>query len=142
MIGMLLDLLLAALLLGAIAFGMRLNRRLKALRDSQTDFVAAATQLNQSLGRAETALAEMRAAGRDAEGALMERVDEARLMLKRLHEAMERTKAAPRPAAEAQARVTPLSAARLHARTDDELFEADESVPQMLARIRAAGGVR
>lgn len=95
MIGIVLDLLLAGLLLGALFFGVRLNARLKALRDSQAGFAAAAMELNGAIGRAEAGLAEMRLASREAEAGLMERVDEARLMLRRLHDIMERAKSSP-----------------------------------------------
>lgn len=89
----------------------------------------------------------------------MERVDEARLILKRLHEAMDKARALPRSIEE---RVAPAPAApvqredrtgglvrlqdrlpeaapalRSRARIDDDLFAEDESVPQILERLRA-----
>ena len=183
MIGVVLDLLLAGLLTGALFFGVRLNARLKALRDSQAGFAAAALELNGAIARAESGLAEIRMASREAEQGLMERVDEARLMVKRLHEIMERasrcspaergswqpgaarlTEGAPPPPPGAPSvsalsrRATSLAlsgagedqvvelkdrlpqAARSRARIDDELFIEDETVPQMLQRLRAGVG--
>ena len=157
-IGIVLDLVLAGLLLGALFFGMRLNARLKSLRDSQAGFAAAALELNQAMARAEAGLSEMRAATRQAEDGLMERVDEARLILKRLNESMEKARTLPRaieeraPVMTAPAERDDLAGGvvRLHdrapeaapalrsrARVDDDLFAEDESIPQILERIRA-----
>ncbi len=67
MIGMLMDAVLMLLLVGAIAFGIRLERRLKVLRDGQLAFAGAVTELNQAAGRAEAALASLRASGQETD---------------------------------------------------------------------------
>jgi hypothetical protein len=58
-----LNLLLAALLAGALAMGWRLNQRLKALRESHAGFAKAIADLDAAAARAEKGLAELRAGG-------------------------------------------------------------------------------
>ena len=57
-----LDILLVGLLLAALAVGLRLNKRLKALRDSQAGFASAVRDLDAAALRAEQGLADLRAA--------------------------------------------------------------------------------
>jgi hypothetical protein len=57
-----LDLLLAALLLITLVFGLRLDKRLKTLNASQAEFQAAIADLDRAAERAETGLAELRGA--------------------------------------------------------------------------------
>jgi len=75
---MILEIVLASLLLIVIAYCMRLDGKLKALRTGNARMVEAARELQSSVLHAENAVAAMRrsaeAAGRD----LQARIDEAR----------------------------------------------------------------
>ncbi|PMU07094.1 flagellar positioning protein PflI, partial [Pseudomonas sp. FW305-20] len=57
-----LDGLLITLLVAALALGLRLNARLKGLKDGQSEFAKAAQELNQAVNRAEAGLAALRQA--------------------------------------------------------------------------------
>jgi len=67
MIGILLDSVLMLLLVGALAYGVRLEKKLVALREGQLAFAGAVTELNAAAGRAENALASLRASGEEAD---------------------------------------------------------------------------
>ena len=67
MIGMILDGILMLLLALALAYGVRLERKLTALRAGQLAFAAAVTELNTAAGRAESALASLRASGQETD---------------------------------------------------------------------------
>jgi len=67
MIGMILDGVLMLLLALALAYGVRLERKLTALRAGQLAFAAAVTELNTAAGRAESALASLRASGQETD---------------------------------------------------------------------------
>ncbi|MFT4936916.1 MAG: hypothetical protein ACI9LT_003639, partial [Pseudoalteromonas distincta] len=60
------NLLLAVLLAAALIMGWRLNRRLKALRDSHEGFALAVAELDAAARRAEQGLADLRAATDEA----------------------------------------------------------------------------
>jgi hypothetical protein len=63
MTGMILDGVLMLLLVAALGYGVRLERKLVALRAGQQAFASAVTDLNAAAGRAEAALASLRASG-------------------------------------------------------------------------------
>lgn len=63
MTGMILDGVLMVLLVAALGYGVRLERKLAALRDGQQAFASAVTELNAAAGRAESALASLRSSG-------------------------------------------------------------------------------
>lgn len=63
MTGMILDGVLMLLLVAALGYGVRLERKLTALRDGQQAFATAVTELNAAAGRAESALSSLRASG-------------------------------------------------------------------------------
>lgn len=67
MTGMILDALLMLLLVAAIAYGVRLEKKLVLLRDGQAAFGRAVGELNGAVGRAETALASLKDAGEEAD---------------------------------------------------------------------------
>ena len=67
MIGVIMDALLMLLLAGALAYGVRLDRKLKALRDGQLAFAGAVNELNMAASRAEAALASLRASGQETD---------------------------------------------------------------------------
>jgi len=78
------NLVLVVLLLAALGFGWRLERRLKALRDSQMSFVGAVAELDRAARRAETGLAELRAATEETVDLLAGRIEKARELAAKL----------------------------------------------------------
>ena len=101
-----LDILLATLLVAALAYGVRLERRLKSLRDGHAVFVQAVRELDQSVLRAEAGLDQLNKAGEEARDGLHDRILKAREVkaeLERLINRAERVRpaqpaAAPEPA--------------------------------------------
>lgn len=67
MTGMILDGVLMLLLVAALGYGVRLERKLTALREGQQAFASAVTELNAAAGRAESALASLRASGQETD---------------------------------------------------------------------------
>lgn len=67
MIGVIMDALLMLLLAAALAYGVRLDRKLKALREGQLAFAGAVNDLNLAASRAEAALASLRASGQETD---------------------------------------------------------------------------
>jgi hypothetical protein len=148
-----LDLLLAALLLITLIFGLRLDKRLKALNASQAEFQAAIADLDRAAARAETGLAELHTAMDEAVDLLGGRIDKARelaaqletLTLEAQSSALDRVRTRPpepglapsvsrgepeppltltRPNAVQPPRPAPAPALRSRAMVDDELFDA------------------
>jgi hypothetical protein len=79
-----LNVLLVCLLLAALAFGWRLERRLKALKDSHEGFARAVADLDAAAARAEQGLADLRAATDEASDALAARIESARALTAQL----------------------------------------------------------
>ncbi|RZJ40723.1 MAG: hypothetical protein EON87_17580, partial [Brevundimonas sp.] len=67
MVGLLLNGVLILLLVIALGYGVRLERKLVALRAGQLAFASAVTDLNSAAGRAEAALASLRASGQETD---------------------------------------------------------------------------
>lgn len=67
MTGMILDGVLMLLLVAALGYGVRLEKKLSALRAGQQAFATAVTELNAAAGRAEAALASLRASGQETD---------------------------------------------------------------------------
>ena len=89
MIGVVLDAVLMLLLVAALAYGLRLERKLTALREGQLAFAGAVGELNAAAGRAQSALADLRAAGEDAD-LLHDRIIKARTLKGELETLMSR----------------------------------------------------
>ena len=83
-IGIAMNLILAGLLLAAMVVGIRLNRRLTALRDSHEGFEAAVRDLNLAAQRAEQGLADLRAATDEATDMLSDRIEKGRALASKL----------------------------------------------------------
>ena len=83
-IGIGMNLLLAALLVATLVLGLRLNRRLQALRDSHDGFEAAVRELNTAAQRAEQGLADLRAATDEATDTLSDRIEKGRALATKL----------------------------------------------------------
>jgi hypothetical protein len=124
-----LNCLLVFLLMAAMMVGLRLEKRLRGLRDSHKGFAQAALDLNAAIARAEGGLGEMRKALHEAEETLTERVDEARAAARKLEAAMQKAQAIPQPPS---AQAEPRAAA---ARADDL-----DGLPikDLLARLRSS----
>lgn len=97
MTGMILDGVLMLLLVAALGYGVRLERKLTALREGQQAFASAVTELNAAAGRAEAALASLRASGQETD-LLHDRIIKAREVKAQLESLIAR---APAPAAAA-----------------------------------------
>jgi hypothetical protein len=82
--GLIMDAVLVALLLAALAFGMRLNTRLKTLRAGQEEFARAVAELDQAAIRAYQSLKELRAEADDSQELLHGRIVAARDVLQKL----------------------------------------------------------
>ena len=116
-IGLIMDVLLIGLILAAIAYGLRLEKKLRALREGQEGFVKAVSELNIAAGRAEAALSELRAAGEETD-LLHERIVAARTLKADLEGLVSRGRTVPPvPAPLPEARVAsiqpPVSTERL-----------------------------
>lgn len=116
--------LLAALLVAAMTVGVRLNRRLKALRDSHEGFEAAVRELNVAAVRAEQGLADLRAATDEAVDLLSDRIEKGRALAAKLEKLvaaapeLPRAMAPERPAARG---IPPVAPAPREATTEDRL---------------------
>ena len=98
-----LELLLAALLVATLLFGLRLERRLRAFRESQAGFVKAMGDLDGAAVRTEAGLEALRRAGVEARETLGPQMDAARALIARLdHATSEAELAAKRAEAAAQ----------------------------------------
>jgi hypothetical protein len=94
-IGLAMNVLLAALLFAALVMGWRLNRRLKALRDSHDGFAVAVRELNAAAARAEQGLADLRAATDEAVDELADRIEKGRALATRLQRLIDDAPAGP-----------------------------------------------
>jgi hypothetical protein len=94
MTGLILDGVLMVLLVAALGYGVRLERKLSALRAGQQAFASAVTELNTAAGRAETALATLRASGHETD-LLHDRIVKAREVKAQLEGLIARAPAVP-----------------------------------------------
>ena len=143
-VALILNLLLGVLLMAALGLGWRLERRLKALRDSQTAFTEAVGDLDRAASKAEQGLADLRAATDEAAETLAGRIDRAQQLATRLDSAINRSEAAP---ASRAVNSMALDAARARAdlrvppkdiRTDLILEDEPERRPFSASRLEAA----
>lgn len=94
-IGLIMNLLLAVLLLAALGMGMRLNGRLKSLRDSHEGFATAVRDLNAAAARAEQGLADLRSASDEALDILQDRISKGRALANKLEGLLTQAPRAP-----------------------------------------------
>lgn len=136
---------LAVLLIAALVFGWRLERRLKALRDSHEGFAKAVAELDQAAARAEQGLADLRAATDEAAETLAVRIERAQALVAQLEERTSRPPpaAATRPEREerlerpspirrepeAPPPMTPQPERRLKAEDFERLLDREERLP-------------
>jgi hypothetical protein len=137
MTGMILDAILMLLLVAALGYGVRLEKKLTQLRAGQLAFAGAVTELNAACTRAENALSSLRASGEEAD-LLHDRIIKARALKTDLEQLMARGGRSPltqpdvrpeprfeEPRAEvrtAPARPAPQPAAPVAADPDDRAF--------------------
>lgn len=95
MTGMVLDGVLMLLLVAALGYGIRLEKKLSALRAGQLAFASAVTDLNTAAGRAEAALASLRASGHETD-LLHDRIVKAREVKTQLEALISRSGATPK----------------------------------------------
>lgn len=105
MTGMIMDGVLMLLLVAALGYGIRLEKKLTALRAGQAAFATAVGDLNTAAQRAEAALANLRASGQETD-LLHDRIVKARELKQQLEGLMARgeslrtpARAAPEPVA-------------------------------------------
>lgn len=110
MIGITLDILLATLLVAAIFMGLRLERRLRILREGQADFAKAVSELNSAAARTETGLIEVRTATMQAQTTLADHTRDARAAAAKLEQQAGVAVAAARRLEEASQRAAALAA--------------------------------
>ena len=96
MTGMVLDGVLMLLLVCALGYGVRLERKLTTLRAGQLAFANAVVELNQAAGRAEQALANLRASGQETD-LLHDRIVKAREVKAQLEQLIARGPVAAAP---------------------------------------------
>jgi len=118
MTGIILDGVLVLLLVVALGYGVRLEKKLAALRAGQQAFASAVTDLNTAAGRAEAALASLRASGQETD-LLHDRIIKAREVKAQLEALIARR---PTPSAEPDqpARVKPQTAIVAAPSVEDE----------------------
>jgi hypothetical protein len=79
-----LDLILASLLMAALYVGLRLDKRLKALRESHAGFAGAVAELDAAVVKAQDGLATLKATAAQVETAIADRIQDARGMTAKL----------------------------------------------------------
>jgi len=92
MTGMIMDAVLMLLLVAAVGYGIKLERKLSALRTGQVAFAQAVTELNAAAVRAEAALATLRASGQETD-LLHDRIIKAREVKQQLEALIARARA-------------------------------------------------
>ncbi len=118
MTGMILDAVLMLLLVAALGYGVRLEKKLTQLRAGQLAFAGAVTELNAACTRAENALGSLRASGEEAD-LLHDRILKARALKTDLEQLMARSGRAPLAHTESRAEL----------RTEEPRAEARPSQP-------------
>jgi len=136
MTGIVLDAILMLLLVAALGYGVRLEKKLTALRAGQLAFAGAVTELNQAAGRAEAALASLRDASQETD-MLHDRIVKAREVKQQLEGLIARApvrEAAPAPAPVA---ATPTASASTPV-IDEEAEDRTRRMASLMARIGGA----
>ncbi|HWE44961.1 MAG TPA: DUF6468 domain-containing protein [Caulobacteraceae bacterium] len=119
--------LLVVLLIAALLYGMRLEKKLKALRDTQAGFAEAVRMLDQAAARAETGLDTLRRTAEDAHDGLHGRIQKARELKAELEGLVARAERAAADLDRPMSRGAPL--ASLPARTSTPRLELGAPEP-------------
>jgi len=134
-IGLIMDLLLGGLLVAALVFGWRLERKLKALRQGQESFAQAVRELDGAARRAEAGLAHLREATDEAHDSLHDRILKARELKQQLDAQIARAERTPAPRPEPVA--APAMAAPAVERPRPAAFAAPIAQPKPESRVAA-----
>lgn len=140
MAGMIMDGVLMVLLIAAVGYGIKLERKLAALRAGQLAFAQAVTELNAAAGRAENALATLRASGQETD-LLHDRIIKAREVKAQLETLIARAPAVASARIvedEPVRRAPPAALAPAPAATEDE--ERAERMAALAQRIQGLAG--
>lgn len=132
MTGIVLDAVLMLLLVCALGYGVRLEKKLSALRAGQLAFAGAVTELNQAAGRAEAALASLREASQETD-MLHDRIVKAREVKQQLEVLMLRA-----PVREAAPVSPPVADAPVSAPVIEETEDRARRMASLMARIGGA----
>ncbi|MFZ5720843.1 MAG: DUF6468 domain-containing protein [Pseudomonadota bacterium] len=127
------NVLLAGLLVAAMVVGIRLNRRLKALRDSHEGFEAAVRELNLAASRAEQGLADLRAATDEATDMLSDRIEKGRALAGKLEKLIGAAPELPRAAVPERPAPRPMPSVVPPARHES----AEDRLGKLLAMARS-----
>ena len=84
LVALTLNLTLGVLLVGAMMLGLRLDRRLRALRESHLSFAKAVSELDQASLRTQAGLNELKATAEGVRAELTEQLTNARGLAERL----------------------------------------------------------
>lgn len=146
MTGMILDGALMLLLVAALGYGVRLERKLTALRAGQQAFASAVTELNAAAGRAEAALASLRSSGPETD-LLHDRIIKAREVRAQLETLITRGGEFSRPAAvadEEKPNRVPAAPAPIPARENDNDARAQRmaALAEHIQALAAPGRTR
>jgi hypothetical protein len=136
MAGMIMDAVLMLLLVAAVGYGIKLERKLAALRAGQLAFAQAVTELNNAAGRAENALATLRASGQETD-LLHDRIIKAREVKAQLETLIARVPAAApvRIVEDEPARRAPVAAPAVTATEDEERAERMAALAERIQGI-------
>ena len=141
MTGLILDGVLMLLLVAALGYGVRLEKKLSALRAGQQAFASAVSDLNLAAGRAESALASLRASGQETD-LLHDRIVKAREVKAQLETLIARAPESPQPIVrEAAPRPVPAPAPAA-ATADDERALRMAALAERIQGMAAPGAVR
>lgn len=127
------NLILAALLVAAMVVGLRLNKRLKALKDSHEGFEVAVNHLNLAASRAEQGLADLRAATDEATDVLSDRIEKGRALATKLEKLVSAAPELPRAAAPERPQARNMPSVNPPARPNS----AEERLGALLAMARS-----
>ena len=127
------NLLLAGLLVAAMVVGLRLNKRLKALKDSHVGFEVAVRELNVAAQRAEQGLADLRAATDEATDMLSDRIEKGRALAAKLERLVAAAPELPRAVAPERTQNRAMPPVTPPARPSS----ADDRLQQLLAMARS-----
>ena len=141
MTGLILDGVLMLLLVAALGYGVRLEKKLSALRAGQQAFASAVADLNLAAGRAEAALASLRASGQETD-LLHDRIVKAREVKAQLETLIARAPDRPQPIVREAAPRPATAPAPVVATADDERTLRMAALAERIQGMAAPGAVR
>ncbi|OGN51970.1 MAG: hypothetical protein A2352_04050 [Caulobacterales bacterium RIFOXYB1_FULL_67_16] len=140
MAGMIMDAVLMLLLVAAVGYGIKLERKLAALREGQLAFAQAVSELNSAAGRAEAALATLRASGQETD-LLHDRIIKAREVKQQLEVLIARAPAASAETPAATETHEPLTLSRTATVAADRVNDDEERARRMTALAERIQGM-